>query len=196
MEKHHHYQQQLEVSHQKLKHVEGMGDQEHLSRNKAKHAQLEEKTKELGYKVSGGCQTGTLEAWGRGQQLFPGSSKAGPEGKSPSCAAGEWVADAWGPQPLNVELLLSSCDACRGRKNPVCPESSSATGGPSKGKCPPGAHSCWGWTLLARWLLWGRGAAHPRICDWASRNALCFPESSPERAGFVCGGLTALLFPD
>lgn len=53
MEKHHHYQKQLEISHQKLKHVEGMGDKEHLSRNKEKYALLEEKTKELGYKVSG-----------------------------------------------------------------------------------------------------------------------------------------------
>ncbi|XP_066473808.1 alpha-2-macroglobulin receptor-associated protein [Tiliqua scincoides] len=51
VEKHHHYQKQLELSHQKLKHVEGMGDKEHLSRNKEKYAQLEEKTKELGYKV-------------------------------------------------------------------------------------------------------------------------------------------------
>lgn len=51
MEKHHHYQKQLEISHQKLKHVEGMGDKEHLSRNKEKYTMLEEKTKELGYKV-------------------------------------------------------------------------------------------------------------------------------------------------
>ncbi|KAJ6662990.1 hypothetical protein lerEdw1_010811 [Lerista edwardsae] len=51
VEKHHHYQQQLEASHQKLKHVEGTGDEAHLSSNRAKHAQLEEKTKELGYKV-------------------------------------------------------------------------------------------------------------------------------------------------
>lgn len=51
MEKHHHYQKQLEISHQKLKHVEGTGDKEHLSQNKEKYAMLEEKTKELGYKV-------------------------------------------------------------------------------------------------------------------------------------------------
>ncbi|XP_051820953.1 alpha-2-macroglobulin receptor-associated protein [Antechinus flavipes] len=51
IEKHHHYQKQLEISHQKLKHVEGTGDKEHLSRNKEKYAMLEEKTKELGYKV-------------------------------------------------------------------------------------------------------------------------------------------------
>ncbi|KAM3848440.1 alpha-2-macroglobulin receptor-associated protein isoform 1-T1 [Vipera latastei] len=51
VEKHHHYQKQLEISHQKLKHVEGTGDKEHLSQNKEKYAMLEEKTKELGYKV-------------------------------------------------------------------------------------------------------------------------------------------------
>ncbi|XP_042792960.1 alpha-2-macroglobulin receptor-associated protein isoform X2 [Panthera tigris] len=38
-------------SFRKLKHVESFGDQEHVSRNKEKYAMLEEKTKELGYKV-------------------------------------------------------------------------------------------------------------------------------------------------
>lgn len=51
IEKHNHYQKQLEISHQKLKHVESFGDPEHVSRNKEKYAMLEEKTKELGYKV-------------------------------------------------------------------------------------------------------------------------------------------------
>lgn len=51
IEKHNHYQKQLEISHQKLKHVERLGDQEHVSRNRERYAQLEEKTKELGYKV-------------------------------------------------------------------------------------------------------------------------------------------------
>uniref|UniRef100_A0A8C9JH65 Alpha-2-macroglobulin receptor-associated protein n=1 Tax=Panthera tigris altaica TaxID=74533 RepID=A0A8C9JH65_PANTA len=51
IEKHNHYQKQLEISHQKLKHVESFGDQEHVSRNKEKYAMLEEKTKELGYKL-------------------------------------------------------------------------------------------------------------------------------------------------
>nr|XP_004656056.1 alpha-2-macroglobulin receptor-associated protein [Jaculus jaculus] len=51
IEKHNHYQKQLEISHQKLKHVESIGDREHISRNKEKYALLEEKTKELGYKV-------------------------------------------------------------------------------------------------------------------------------------------------
>ncbi|XP_036183611.1 alpha-2-macroglobulin receptor-associated protein isoform X1 [Myotis myotis] len=51
IEKHNHYQKQLEISHQKLRHVERFGDQEHLSRNKERYALLEEKTKELGYKV-------------------------------------------------------------------------------------------------------------------------------------------------
>ncbi|XP_064420229.1 alpha-2-macroglobulin receptor-associated protein [Latimeria chalumnae] len=51
VEKHQHYQEQLEISHQKLKHVEGIGDTEHLNRNKEKYVMLAEKTKELGYKV-------------------------------------------------------------------------------------------------------------------------------------------------
>ncbi|XP_044299996.1 alpha-2-macroglobulin receptor-associated protein [Varanus komodoensis] len=51
VEKHHHYQKQLEISHQKLKHVEGTGDKEHIVRNKEKYTMLEEKTKDLGYKV-------------------------------------------------------------------------------------------------------------------------------------------------
>ncbi|NXU46951.1 AMRP protein, partial [Drymodes brunneopygia] len=51
IEKHHHYQKQLEISHQKLKHVEETGDKDHLNRNKEKYAMLQEKTKELGYKV-------------------------------------------------------------------------------------------------------------------------------------------------
>lgn len=51
IEKHNHYQKQLEISHQKLKHVERFGDQEHVSRNKERFAMLEEKTKALGYKV-------------------------------------------------------------------------------------------------------------------------------------------------
>ncbi|XP_038661773.1 alpha-2-macroglobulin receptor-associated protein isoform X2 [Scyliorhinus canicula] len=51
IEKHQHYKEQLDLSHQKLKHVETIGDKEHLSRNKEKYAMLTEKTKELGYKV-------------------------------------------------------------------------------------------------------------------------------------------------
>ncbi|XP_051876151.1 alpha-2-macroglobulin receptor-associated protein [Pristis pectinata] len=51
IEKHQHYQEQLDLSHQKLKHVETIGDKEHLSRNKEKYKILTEKTKELGYKV-------------------------------------------------------------------------------------------------------------------------------------------------
>ncbi|XP_008570615.1 PREDICTED: alpha-2-macroglobulin receptor-associated protein [Galeopterus variegatus] len=51
IEKHNHYQKQLEISHQKLRHVESVGDREHVSRSKEKYAVLEEKTKELGYKV-------------------------------------------------------------------------------------------------------------------------------------------------
>ncbi|XP_042638572.1 alpha-2-macroglobulin receptor-associated protein [Orycteropus afer afer] len=51
VEKHQHYQKQLELSHQKLRHVEGGGDRELLTRSREKYALLEEKAKELGYKV-------------------------------------------------------------------------------------------------------------------------------------------------
>ncbi|XP_075400759.1 alpha-2-macroglobulin receptor-associated protein [Tenrec ecaudatus] len=51
VEKQQHYQKQLELSHQKLRHVEGAGDPEHLSRSREKYAMLEEKARELGYKV-------------------------------------------------------------------------------------------------------------------------------------------------
>ncbi|VTJ70813.1 Hypothetical predicted protein [Marmota monax] len=51
IEKHSHYQKQLEVSHQKLKHVESFGDSEHVSRSRERHALLQGKTQELGYKV-------------------------------------------------------------------------------------------------------------------------------------------------
>ncbi|XP_038601949.1 alpha-2-macroglobulin receptor-associated protein isoform X2 [Tachyglossus aculeatus] len=51
IEKHHHYQKQLEISQEKLRHLAGAGDKEHLSHNKEKYALLEEKTKALGYKV-------------------------------------------------------------------------------------------------------------------------------------------------
>ncbi|XP_037385900.1 alpha-2-macroglobulin receptor-associated protein, partial [Talpa occidentalis] len=51
VEKHKHYQEQLQISHQKLKHVESTGDREHVGRSKERYALLEEKTKELGYKV-------------------------------------------------------------------------------------------------------------------------------------------------
>ncbi|XP_015417048.1 PREDICTED: alpha-2-macroglobulin receptor-associated protein [Myotis davidii] len=64
IEKHNHYQKQLEISHQKLRHVERFGDQEHLSRNKERYALLEEKTKELGYKA--GARRARLLCTGRG----------------------------------------------------------------------------------------------------------------------------------
>ncbi|XP_042303812.1 alpha-2-macroglobulin receptor-associated protein [Sceloporus undulatus] len=51
VEKHLHFQKQLEISHQKLKHVEGTGEREHLTKHREKHSALEEKTKDLGYKV-------------------------------------------------------------------------------------------------------------------------------------------------
>ncbi|MEE6462598.1 hypothetical protein FKM82_001650 [Ascaphus truei] len=51
MDKHQHYQKQLEISHEKLKHVEGTGDKDHLIKSKEKYAMLTERIKELGYKV-------------------------------------------------------------------------------------------------------------------------------------------------
>lgn len=60
IEKHNHYQKQLEISHQKLRHVERFGDHEHVSRNKERYAMLEEKTKELGYKAGAAPGLGFL----------------------------------------------------------------------------------------------------------------------------------------
>ncbi|XP_003801187.1 alpha-2-macroglobulin receptor-associated protein isoform X2 [Otolemur garnettii] len=51
IEKHNHYQKQLEISHEKLRHAESTGDGERLSRSREKHALLEGRTKELGYTV-------------------------------------------------------------------------------------------------------------------------------------------------
>lgn len=51
MEKHSHYQEQLELSHQKLRHVEALGDEEHIRKSQEKYITLAEKTREIGYKV-------------------------------------------------------------------------------------------------------------------------------------------------
>lgn len=51
MEKHSHYQEQLELSHQKLQHVEALGDKEHIKKTQEKYYTLAEKTREIGYKV-------------------------------------------------------------------------------------------------------------------------------------------------
>nr|XP_040042156.1 alpha-2-macroglobulin receptor-associated protein [Gasterosteus aculeatus aculeatus] len=51
VEKHSHYQEQLELSHQKLRHVESLGDKEHIKRNQEKYDTLAEKTREMGYKM-------------------------------------------------------------------------------------------------------------------------------------------------
>lgn len=51
MEKHSHYQEQLELSHQKLQHVEALGDKEHIKKTQEKYHTLAEKTREIGYKV-------------------------------------------------------------------------------------------------------------------------------------------------
>lgn len=51
VEKHSHYKEQLELSHQKLQHVENLGDKDHLRRTQEKYNTLSEKTREMGYKV-------------------------------------------------------------------------------------------------------------------------------------------------
>ncbi|KAM7418586.1 hypothetical protein PAMA_015952 [Pampus argenteus] len=51
VEKHSHYQEQLELSHQKLRHMEALGDKEHIKRNQEKYNTLAEKTREMGYKM-------------------------------------------------------------------------------------------------------------------------------------------------
>ncbi|KAJ8247768.1 hypothetical protein GJAV_G00250090 [Gymnothorax javanicus] len=51
VEKHQHYQEQLDLSHQKLKHVEAYGDKDHIYRTKEKYNSLAEKTREMGYKM-------------------------------------------------------------------------------------------------------------------------------------------------
>lgn len=51
VEKHSHYQEQLELSHQKLRHVEALGDKEHIKRNQEKYNTLAEKTREISYKM-------------------------------------------------------------------------------------------------------------------------------------------------
>lgn len=91
IEKHNHYQKQLEISHQKLKHVERFGDHEHVSRNKERYALLEEKTKELGYKV------GPLGQGQAGRSLVPGSSLQ--EGATLPCPACAWLplSEPWFP---------------------------------------------------------------------------------------------------
>ncbi|XP_073430663.1 alpha-2-macroglobulin receptor-associated protein isoform X1 [Dendrobates tinctorius] len=51
IEKHQHYQKQLEISQEKLKHIAGSGDKEHIKKSKEKYNALTDKIKELGYKV-------------------------------------------------------------------------------------------------------------------------------------------------
>ncbi|XP_011790772.1 PREDICTED: alpha-2-macroglobulin receptor-associated protein isoform X2 [Colobus angolensis palliatus] len=51
IEKHNHYQKQLEIAHEKLRHAESVGDGERVSRSREKHTLLEGRTKELGYTV-------------------------------------------------------------------------------------------------------------------------------------------------
>lgn len=62
--------------------MESFGDQEHISRNKERYALLEEKTKELGYKVGDGAQPGapglgTLAGQAVGAFDHPAGDRAG-----------------------------------------------------------------------------------------------------------------------
>lgn len=63
VEKHNHYREQLELSHQKLQHVEALGDKEHIRKTQDKYHTLAEKTKEIGYKVgiTSGCNVSPLQ---------------------------------------------------------------------------------------------------------------------------------------
>lgn len=63
MEKHNHYQEQLELSHQKLQHVEALGDKEHIRKTQDKYHTLAEKTKEIGYKVGDASPQSALPSW-------------------------------------------------------------------------------------------------------------------------------------
>lgn len=87
IEKHNHYQKQLEISHQKLRHVERFGDHEHVSRNKERYAMLEEKTKELGYKAGAAPGLGFLG--GEGRQAGGGRASQLPRPLQ-ACEAGTW----------------------------------------------------------------------------------------------------------
>ncbi|XP_008058960.1 alpha-2-macroglobulin receptor-associated protein [Carlito syrichta] len=51
IEKHNHYQKQLEIAHEKLRHAESTGDGERVSRSRERHTQLEGRAKELSYTV-------------------------------------------------------------------------------------------------------------------------------------------------
>lgn len=66
VEKHSHYQEQLELSHQKLQHVEALGDKEHIKRNQEKYNTLAEKTREIGYKMKKHLQDLTNKISGQG----------------------------------------------------------------------------------------------------------------------------------
>ncbi|KAK2115340.1 hypothetical protein P7K49_005966 [Saguinus oedipus] len=71
IEKHNHYQKQLEIAHEKLRHAESVGDGERVSRSREKHALLEGRTKELGYTVRTGPGAGEVTAPPPGRQGFP-----------------------------------------------------------------------------------------------------------------------------
>uniref|UniRef100_A0A8K9WVT3 Low density lipoprotein receptor-related protein associated protein 1 n=1 Tax=Oncorhynchus mykiss TaxID=8022 RepID=A0A8K9WVT3_ONCMY len=95
VEKHSHYQEQLELSHQKLRHVEALGDNDHILRNQERYNNLAEKTREMGYKTRpwrggdrrpwGGDRRpwgGDRRPWGgRGQKALGGVGTEGPGGE-------------------------------------------------------------------------------------------------------------------
>ncbi|RVE75563.1 hypothetical protein OJAV_G00000070 [Oryzias javanicus] len=68
VEKHIHYKEQLELSHQKLQHVENLGDKEHLRRTQEKYNTLSEKTREMGYKMKKHLQELSNKISGQGLQ--------------------------------------------------------------------------------------------------------------------------------
>uniref|UniRef100_A0A674P0M6 Low density lipoprotein receptor-related protein associated protein 1 n=2 Tax=Takifugu rubripes TaxID=31033 RepID=A0A674P0M6_TAKRU len=66
VEKHSHYQEQLELSHQKLQHVEALGDKEHIRKTQEKYNTLAEKTREIGYKMKKHMQDLSSKISGQG----------------------------------------------------------------------------------------------------------------------------------
>ena len=120
IEKHNHYQKQLEISHQKLKHVESFGDQEHITRNKERYAMLEEKTKELGYKVKKHVQDLSScisrarhnELWGHSELRGPAAQPAARRRRRQPGVPEE------GPRPSGLTCLPAEPQGRRGGDRP------------------------------------------------------------------------------
>uniref|UniRef100_A0A3P9LDG1 Low density lipoprotein receptor-related protein associated protein 1 n=1 Tax=Oryzias latipes TaxID=8090 RepID=A0A3P9LDG1_ORYLA len=73
VEKHSHYKEQLELSHQKLQHVEALGDREHLRRTQEKYNTLSEKTREMDEEAHAGPVQQDLSSGSAAQRALMGS---------------------------------------------------------------------------------------------------------------------------